>query len=92
MRLPAYAASVVLLGATSLALIRYGCAPMPDGWLDRIVAPGSTIGGAVAVLGTWLLGLGATALGGAVLARMAIEACRRRRNSRGARPAGRHCP
>ncbi|WP_149536621.1 hypothetical protein [Siccirubricoccus phaeus] len=83
MKLPSYAAMMASIGATGLALMAYGGEPLPNGWLDGIVAPGSTIGGAVAILGTWALGIGTTALGVVALAQLALDAWR---HWRGLRP------
>jgi hypothetical protein len=73
-KLASYAATMATVAATGLALLAWGGEPVPDGWLDGVLAPGSTIGGAVVLLGTWALGIGSTALGGVVLARPTWDA------------------
>ncbi|SDD48317.1 hypothetical protein [Belnapia rosea] len=91
MRLASYTAMMAVITATGVALMAFGGEPLPRGWLDGVVAPGSTIGAAAAVLGLWGVGVGTTVLGGAMLARLAWEVWRHWRGERRTRgqPAAR---
>ncbi len=88
MRLASYAATLASVTATGLALVAYGGEPLPDGWLDGVVAPGSSVGAAAAVFGAWTAGVGTTVLGGAMLARLAWDAWRHWRQLRRATGGG----
>lgn len=79
MRLASYTATMAAVGGAGLALMAYGGEPLPEGWLDGVVAPGSTVGGTAAILGTWAIGFGTTGFGIAVLARLAWDMWRHRR-------------
>lgn len=64
MSLATYTLKMAAVAAPVAALLAFSSEPMPAGWLDGIVEPGSTIGKAAVVLGMWVGGAAATAGGG----------------------------
>lgn len=64
MRLATYTLMMAALTGTGHALLAFKSEPLPSGWLEGIVAPGTTIGGAAVLFGMWTAGIASTIGGG----------------------------
>lgn len=63
MSLATYTLKMTAVTAPVAALLTFSAEPMPPGWLEGIVNPGSTIGKAAVVVSMWAMGAAATAGG-----------------------------
>lgn len=79
MSLATYTLKMAAVTAPAAALLAFSGEPMPAGWLDGIVAPGSTVGKAAVVLGMWVAGGAATAGGTVGFVWLSWELLRERR-------------
>ncbi|MDJ0390094.1 hypothetical protein QMO56_18450 [Roseomonas sp. E05] len=65
MRLVTYTLMMASVTGIGHALLAFRFEPLPNGLLEGVVAPGTTIGGAAVLLGMWTAGIAST-VGGTV--------------------------
>jgi hypothetical protein len=82
MRLATYTVTMTAVYGIASAILSYKDAPLSGCWLDGVVAPGMTLGGAVVLGGMWVAGVGSTAGGIVGLVWLAWDAWRHRQRVR----------